>query len=151
MKNSIKFLSIIALATIFSLSSCSQSQEEIAPQAAQNSNNANITLNTAEFGVVQNFINAINANDRNAVAPLLAANAGYAYSLTGALNTGERFRSWLESDLFAPRAVIQMETVTQNGNVVRIQGRWGRNGNATNRADYYFTVENGLITAWRLV
>ena len=151
MKNSIKLFSIILLATVFSLSSCSQNQEEIAPQTAQTNNSSVNAPNTAEFRVVQSFINAINANDRSAVAPLIATNAGYAYSLTGALNTGERFQSWLESDLFAPRAVIQMETVTQNGNVVRIQGRWGRNGNATNRADYYFTVENGLITAWRLV
>ncbi len=140
-------LPFVALA-MFALVSCSN----VSPNAPSTPSTPTAqTLTTAEFRTVQNFINAINANDRNAALALVSDNAGYAYSLTGSLNTGTSFRNWLESDLFAPRAVIQIETATQDGNVVRIQGRWGRNGNATSRADYYFTVANGLITAWRLV
>ena len=146
MKTPIKFLTISFLALSVSLSSCNKSEEEIAPQQTNTA-----TLNSAEFRVVQNFINAINANDRTAGLALVSTNAGYAYSLTGSLNTGNSFRNWLESDLFGPRAVVNIERASQNGNVVRIQGRWGRNGIANNAADYYFTVENGLITAWRLV
>ncbi len=149
MKTSIKFLTISLLALTISLSSCNKSDEEIAPQQTNVAPAA--SLNSAEFIVVQNFVNAINANDRIAGLALVSTNAGYAYSLTGSLNTGNSFTNWLESDLFGPRAVVNIERASQNGNVIRIQGRWGRNGNATNAADYYFTVENGLITAWRLV
>jgi hypothetical protein len=149
MKNVSKVFAISFLALSFSLTSCSSTEEAVTPQQEQQS--SNITLNTAEFGVVQNFVKAINDNNRTAGLALVSANAGYAYSLSGSLNTGLSFTNWLESDLFGPRAVINMQSASQSGNVVRIQGRWGRNGNATNAADYYFTVENGLITAWRLV
>jgi hypothetical protein len=107
--------------------------------------------NTQEFAVVQNFVNAINAGNRSAAIALTNAETGYAYSMNGTLSTGQSFLNWLESDLFAPNARIVIESATQNGNTVNIVGRWGRNGNATNRANYFFTVQNGIITAWRLV
>jgi hypothetical protein len=141
-----KIISAIVIAASIALCSCSEQEDTPSPNTQ-----AQVTLNTPEFRVVESFLNAINANDRTAALALVAPNVGYAYSLTGTLNTGVSFLNWLESDLFAPKAVVQMQTATQNGNVVRIQGRWGRNGNASNAADYYFTVENGLITAWRLV
>jgi hypothetical protein len=150
MKNSIKIFAISLLALSFTLTSCSKTEEESVNPQSNTTTNA-VRLNTDEFGVVENFVRAINANDRTAGLALVSQNAGYAYSLTGSLNSGNSFRNWLESDLFGPRAVIQIERVIQDRNVVRVQGRWGRNGNATSNADYYFTVENGLITAWRLV
>jgi SnoaL-like domain len=150
MKNHTKVFALGTLMLATWLTSCNQTTEEVSPQQEQ-TQNSNVTLNTEEFRIVQGFVNAINANDRAAGLALVADQAGYAYSLTGTLNTGNSFRSWLESDLFGPRAVIQIQQVSQTGNVVRVQGRWGRNGNATNAADYHFTVENGLITSWRLV
>jgi hypothetical protein len=151
MKTTIKTIAAALFVATFGLTSCNTS-EDLAPQTALTQQAANLAvLNTSESRVVQNFIAAINNNDRAAGLVLVSQNAGYAYSLTGTLNTGTSFTNWLESDLFGPRAVIQVESATQDGNVVRIQGRWGRNGNASNRADYYFTVQNDLITAWRLV
>jgi hypothetical protein len=150
MKTLISPIALFLVAATLSMTACQQDDSNsVAPQTNQPA--TGITLNTPEFRVVQNFITAINNNDRAAAAPLLAPSAGYAYNLTGALNTGTTFQGWLESDLFGPRAVIRVETATQNANVVRVQGMWGRNGNANSRADYYFMVENGLITAWRLV
>jgi hypothetical protein len=163
MKNLTKTLAVSFLALSISLTSCDTSTEDsILPESpvanttnTQTTNNSTTqttaTLSSDEFKIVERFIKAINDNNREAGLALITTNAGYAYSLTGSLNTGVAFRNWLESDLFGPRAVINIERASQDRNVVRIQGRWGRNGNATNSADYYFTVENGLITAWRLV
>jgi hypothetical protein len=145
MKKVIFFLSLsMALFT----TSCSQSEADTVEPTVENTQNAGLP-NTAEFTVVRNFVDAINSQNRTAARALLATESGYAYG-DGALRTGQNFDNWLESDLYSGNARIVIESATQNGNQVNMLGRWGRNGNATNRADYRFVVRDGLIQSWRL-
>jgi limonene-1,2-epoxide hydrolase len=126
---------------------CQTTEDAVNPQDTQ----VAALPTTAEFRVVQNFVNAINAQDRAAAQALLAPTVWYAYGANGTQNSGQSFLNWLESDLFAPNARIVIERATANGTEIRLEGRWGRNGNATNRANYLFTVQNGLIASWRLL
>jgi limonene-1,2-epoxide hydrolase len=80
---------------------------------------------------------------------MFSADAGYAYSLDGTLNTGEKFRAWLQSDIVGPgsKFIIEKETVT--GETVDTEVLWGRGTPAT-PARYVFEVKDGKIISWRM-
>jgi SnoaL-like domain len=144
MNKLIFFIAFSLMATVIG-TSCTRSEDELIEETTITGD----LPNTAEFAIVNSFVEAINNQDRAAARALLAPDAGYAYG-DGALRTGQSFDNWLESDLYGPNARIVIESATQNGNQVNMLGRWGRNGNTTNRADYRFVVRDGLIQSWRL-
>jgi hypothetical protein len=82
-------------------------------------------------------------------AAMFSANAGYAYSLDGALNTGEGFEAWLQSDIIGPGSKFMIESETVNGATVDTLVLWGRS--EMNRpARYVFEVVDVKITSWRM-
>ena len=100
---------------------------------------------------VDAFVAAVNKSDQAAVKALLAPNAGYAYSLDGALTTGDRFEAWLQSDIFGPSARVRIDQVL-SATPARVDTHvtWGR-GSPTTEARYVFDVADGKITGWRMM
>jgi hypothetical protein len=74
---------------------------------------------------------------------------GFAYSLDGALTTGDRFRSWLQSDIVGPGSRFRIESQTVTGERVDTLVVWGR-GEMNRPARYVFDVRDGKVIAWRM-
>ena len=100
---------------------------------------------------VRNLVLALEAGDIAAIEAAFTEDAGYAYSIDGALNRGDRFDRWLESDITAPGSVFIIESVREEqGATVDVDVMWGRGGNSNSEARYIFTVDNGQIDSWRM-
>jgi hypothetical protein len=145
---------VFAFAAIFTfmLTSCSENTVETVEPTNTTVNTANLNpTNDSRVAVVISFINAINSNNRQAALDLTTDQTWYAYGQTGGTqNCCDRFRAWLESDLFSPNAVIEPAQFTINGNAISMTGRWGRNRQANNAANYIFEINDGRVTSWRL-
>lgn len=99
---------------------------------------------------VRAFSEALQAGkSAEALAMVDQAKGGYAYSLDGALNTGDAFAAWLQSDIVGPgsKFIIEKETVT--GETVDTEVLWGR-GTPSTPARYVFEVKDGKIVSWRM-
>jgi hypothetical protein len=89
-----------------------------------------------------------NGKSADALA-LIDTNGGYAYSLDGALATGDRFRGWLQSDIVGPGSKFRIEGQTVTGGTVDTQVMWGR-GEMNRPARYIFEIRDGKIVSWRM-
>ena len=102
------------------------------------------------LAVVQSLAAAMQAADDPTIVEAFTEDAGYAYSLEGALSRGERFDAWLTSDITGPDSIFEIEEATVNGDTVDTLVVWGRGGNAASEARYVFTVIDGRIDSWRM-
>jgi hypothetical protein len=98
---------------------------------------------------VEALVTAMTAGDAAAVEAAFTPDAGYAYSLDGALTRGDGFDAWIASDITGPGSVFVIESDTVTGDTVDAMVLWGR-GDATTPARYVFTVVDGRIDSWRM-
>jgi ketosteroid isomerase-like protein len=98
--------------------------------------------------VVSALIDAMAANDAEQMRALFNANASQAHPHRPA-RSGEAFFSWLESDIIQREGRVEEAQLTVNGNDVVVTGQYHSRG-YTSEANFLLTVENGLITRWRI-
>lgn len=92
---------------------------------------------------------ALQAGKAAEAAAMFSENAGYAYSVDGALNDGARFDAWYQSDIAGPGSRFMIESATVDGGKVDAMVLWGR-GEMTTPARYIFEVVDGAIVSWRM-
>lgn len=79
-----------------------------------------------------------------------ATTATQAYGANGKMKTAEETKKWIESDIVYRRGKVANPQYTLiNENQVVVTGQYSSQG-YTNKADFLFTVENELITCWRM-
>ncbi len=68
----------------------------------------------------------------------------------GVMKTAEETKKWIESDIISRQGkVANPEFTVISKNEVVVTGQYSSRG-YTNKANFLFTVENGLITSWRM-
>lgn len=66
------------------------------------------------------------------------------------MKTAAETAKWIESDIINRQGKVKNPQYTViNKNQVVVKGQYSSQG-YTNKADFLFTVEDGLITAWRM-
>ncbi|MCH7397673.1 nuclear transport factor 2 family protein [Belliella sp. DSM 107340] len=99
---------------------------------------------------VKKLIEAMEAEDAKLIRAQFATTATQAYGADGKMKTAEETAKWLESDIISRQGKVKSPEYTiQDGNQVVVKGQYSSRG-YTNKADFLFTVENGLITSWRM-
>lgn len=98
---------------------------------------------------VRALIAAMQAQDAAAIRARFAPTATQAYGADGKMKTPEATAQWLESDIIRRHGKVAGPEFTVNGNQVVVRGQYSSTG-YTSKADFLFTVENGLITSWRM-
>lgn len=106
-------------------------------------------LATDPLATVRALSEALRAGKSAEALALIDASGGYAYSLDGPLNTGERFSAWLQSDIVGPGSKFVLESQSVVGDRVDALVMWGR-GEMNRPARYVFEVRNGKVVSWRM-
>ena len=106
------------------------------------------TVAATPEAVVSALMDAMQANDADQIRALFDENASQAYG-DGAARSGEAFFSWLESDIIEREGRVEDAQLAVDGNDVMVTGQYQSRG-YTNEANFLLTVENGLITSWRM-
>lgn len=115
------------------------------PNAPLPSTTASITAE----GPVRALMNAMLAQDAAAIRAQFAPNATQAYGADGKMKDPAATAKWLESDIIQRRGRVENPEFTVNGREVVVRGQYTAVG-YTSKANFLFTVENGLITSWRM-
>ena len=99
---------------------------------------------------VKKLIEAMEAEDSVLIRAQFSKTATQAYGADGIMKTPEETSKWLESDIISRQGKVTSPHYTViNENQVVVKGQYSSRGYANN-ADFLFTVENGLITGWRM-
>lgn len=98
---------------------------------------------------VRALISAMLAQDAATIRAQFAPNATQAYGADGKMKEPAATAKWLESDIIQRRGRVENPEFTVNGNEVVVRGQYTAVG-YTSKANFLFTVENGLITSWRM-
>lgn len=99
---------------------------------------------------VKKLMEAMQAENAELIRAQFSKTATQAYGADGTMKTPEETRKWLESDIISRQGKVenpQYTTISENQVVVK--GQYSSRG-YSNKADFLFTVENGLITSWRM-
>lgn len=104
-----------------------------------------ITLEPSDL--VNQFVEAVNAGDKEAVAALFSADACIGYS--GSCFEADKLASWWDSDIFNVAGKIEDVELTVDGDTVTLTGKFNSTGWSGN-ANYVFTIADGMITGWDL-
>lgn len=99
---------------------------------------------------VKALIEAMQAENAELISAQFSETATQAYGAEGTMKTAEETRKWLESDIINRQGKVANPQYTIiNENQVVVKGQYSSHG-YTNKADFLFTVDNGLITSWRM-
>lgn len=99
---------------------------------------------------VKTLIDAMEAEDAELIRAQFAKTATQAYGADGIMKTSEETKKWLESDIISRQGkVANPEYTVLNESEIVVKGQYSSQG-YTNKANFLFTVENGLITSWRM-
>ena len=122
-----------------------QAQTASPPNAPMPSNTASVSPDVP----VRALISAMQAQDAAAIRAQFAPTATQAYGADGKMKDPAATAKWLESDIIQRRGKLEAPEFTVNGNEVVVRGQYSATG-YTSKANFLFTVENGLITSWRM-
>ena len=121
-----------------------------AQTAAQpNTSSPTATVSVSADVPVRALVSAMQAQDAVAIRAQFAPTATQAYGADGKMKDPAATAKWLESDIIKRRGKVEDPEFTVNGNEVVVRGQYNAVG-YTNKANFLFTVENGLITSWRM-
>ena len=138
---------IIILFTSLALTACGQSQ--ISDQTKKTQNLEKMQNETV-LKPVKTLIEAMQAENAELIRAQFSKNATQAYGAEGTMKTADETRKWIESDIISRQGKVANPQYTViNENQVVVKGQYSSQG-YTNKADFLFNVENGLITAWRM-
>ncbi|WPR76244.1 nuclear transport factor 2 family protein [Algoriphagus sp. NG3] len=99
---------------------------------------------------VKALMEAMEVEDAKLIRAQFAPTATQAYGEDGKMKTAEETAKWIESDIISRQGKVKKPEYTiLDGNQVVVRGQYSSRG-YTNKADFLFTVENGLITSWRM-
>ena len=99
---------------------------------------------------VKTLIEAMEAEDAELIRAQFSETATQAYGAGGIMKTPEETKKWIESDIIERQGkVANPEFTVISKNEVVVKGQYSSRG-YTNKANFLFTVENGLITGWRM-
>lgn len=99
---------------------------------------------------IQTLMEAMEAENAELIRAQFAKTATQAYGADGKMKTPEETAKWLESDIISRRGkVAKPEYTVFNEREVVVKGQYSSQG-YTNKSNFLFTVENGLITSWRM-
>lgn len=99
---------------------------------------------------VKALIEAMEAENAKLIRAQFSEKATQAYGADGKMKTPEETKKWIESDIISRQGKVanpQCSIISENEVVVK--GQYSSQG-YTNPANFLFTVENGLITSWRM-
>lgn len=137
---------IIILFTSLALTACGQSQ--ISDQTK--TQNLEKMQNETVLKPVKALIEAMQTENAELIRAQFSKNATQAYGAEGTMKTADETRKWIESDIISRQGKVANPQYTViNENQVVVKGQYSSQG-YTNKADFLFNVENGLITAWRM-
>lgn len=119
-------------------------QVNITPNSSKNMQDENV------LKPVKALIEAMEAENAKLIRAQFSAKATQAYGADGEMKTAEETKKWLESDIISRQGkVANVEYTLAGKNQVVVTGQYSSRG-YTNKANFLFTVENGLITGWRM-
>lgn len=99
---------------------------------------------------VKMLIEAMEAENAALIRAQFSNTATQAYGADGVMKTAEQTKKWIESDIISRQGkVANPEFTVISKNEVVVTGQYSSRG-YTNKANFLFTVENGLITSWRM-
>lgn len=99
---------------------------------------------------VKALIEAMQIENAELIRAQFSKTATQAYGAEGTMKTADETRRWIESDIINRQGKVKNPQYTViNKNQVVVKGQYSSQG-YTNKADFLFTVEDGLITAWRM-
>lgn len=137
---------IIVLFTSLALTACGQAQKNDQTKTQNFEKMQNETL----LKPVKALIEAMQAENAELIRAQFSKNATQAYGAEGIMKTADETRKWIESDIISRQGKVSNPQYTViNENQVVVKGQYSSQG-YTNKADFLFNVENGLITAWRM-
>lgn len=137
---------IIILFTSLALTACGQAQKSDQTKTQNLEKMQNETL----LKPVKTLIEAMQAENAELIKAQFSKNATQAYGAEGTMKTAYETRKWIESDIISRQGkVANPQYPIINENQVVVKGQYSSQG-YTNKADFLFNVENGLITAWRM-
>lgn len=137
---------IIILFSSLALTACGQ-----APKSDQTKiQNLEKMQNETLLKPVKTLIEAMQAENAELIRAQFSKTATQAYGAEGTMKTADETRKWIESDIISRQGKVANPNYTViNENQVVVKGQYSSQG-YTNKADFLFNVENGLITAWRM-
>lgn len=98
---------------------------------------------------VRALIEAMAARDAAGIRAQFSPNATQAYGADGRMKSPAATARWLETDIIARNGKVTDPEFSVNGNEVVVRGQYSSRGYSS-KADFLFTVEDGLITSWRM-
>lgn len=99
---------------------------------------------------IKTLIEAMQTENAELIRAQFSKTATQAYGADGTMKAAEETRKWLESDIIDRQGkVANPQYTVVNENQVVVKGQYSSRG-YTNKADFLFTVENELITGWRM-
>lgn len=98
---------------------------------------------------VRALIEAMAVGDAASIRAQFAPTATQAYGADGPMKTAAATARWLETDIIERNGKVTNPQFAVSGNQVVVRGDYSSRG-YTSKADFLFTVENGLITSWRM-
>lgn len=99
---------------------------------------------------IKELIDAMQKEDAARIRAQFSKNATQAYGADGKMKSSEETKTWIETDIINRKGKLENSTfdLVSNTEVV-VTGQYKSIG-YTNKANFLFTVENGLITSWRM-
>jgi len=125
---------------------------------AQKTNTKNADLKISEITMseesilkpVKTLIEAMETEDAVLIRKQFATTATQAYGANGKMKTPEATAKWLESDIISRQGKVKNpEYIVLSDTEVVVRGQYESRGYSS-KADFLFTVEDGLITSWRM-
>jgi len=98
---------------------------------------------------VRALMKAMAAEDAEQIRKQFSPKATQAYGADGEMKSPAETKRWIESDIIERKGKVSEPEYTVNGNEVIVRGEYSSRG-YSNKADFLFTVEDGLITSWRM-
>jgi len=130
----------------FVLTSCGQTQNT---NQTENQNTKKMQDETV-LKPVKTLIEAMQSENAELIRAQFSETATQAYGADGVMKTAEETKKWFESDIISRQGKVANPQYTViSENQVVVTGQYSSIG-YTNKADFLFTVENGLITSWRM-
>ena len=99
---------------------------------------------------VMALLEAMQAEDAQAIKAQFSDKATQAYGTDGAMKTAAETYKWIQTDIIDRKGKVanpKIEVISDKEVVVT--GQYSSIG-YTNKANFLFTVDNGLITSWRM-
>lgn len=144
-------LLMLVLFVSYTLIACGQKQNRNNQISENNTSNSSTQMqNENILKPVKALIEAMETENSELIRAQFSETATQAYGADGIMKTPEETKKWIESDIISRQGkVTNPEYTIISKNEVVVKGQYSSRG-YTNKANFLFTVEKGLITSWRM-